>query len=126
MDPSQVKILPAGVDIALFQPKEKQSADNGLSRKTRPSQRHSCLPMLQKNCNENIETQLLLIGEGDAFQALKNMSQNDENLDVIGTLPQEELAQKLQKRILDCCLCRAQRFGLLRVHSSAANTLPAV
>ena len=99
VDSSQIEILPAGVDIDFFQPKEK---NNQLTKDYHGRlDRHTgilALPMLQQKLrNENIETQLLLIGEGDAFQALKNMSQNDENLDVIGTLPQEELAQKIAK-----------------------------
>ena len=99
VDPSQVKILPAGVDIALFQPKEKNNLLTMVYHGRLDRHRGIlALPMLQQKLrNENIETQLLLIGEGDAFQALKNMSQNDENLDVIGTLPQEELAQKIAK-----------------------------
>ena len=99
VDPSQIEILPAGVDIALFQPKEKNNLLTMVYHGRLDRHRGIlALPMLQQKLrNENIETQLLLIGEGDAFQALKNMSQNDENLDVIGTLPQEELAQKIAK-----------------------------
>ena len=51
----------------------------------------------QKLRHENIETQLLLIGKGDAFQVLEKISQNDDYLKVISTLPQEELAQKIAK-----------------------------
>ena len=96
---SQVRILPAGVDIALFQPQEKNEILTLVYHGRLDRHRGVlALPMLQQKLrHENIETQLLLIGKGDAFQGLKKMSQNDDHLKVISTLPQKELAQKIAK-----------------------------
>ena len=96
---SQVRILPAGVDIALFQPQEKNEVLTLVYHGRLDRHRGVlALPMLQQKLrHENFETQLLLIGKGDAFQGLKKMSQNDDHLKVISTLPQKELAQKIAK-----------------------------
>ena len=71
------RILPTGVDIALFQPKEKNNLLTMVYHET-TSQRHSTtLPMLQPKTatEEQNETQLLLIGRGDASNSEKHVTE---------------------------------------------------
>ena len=56
------------------------------------------LPMLLEKLRQNdIDAKLLLIGEGDSFEGLQRMAGSRKDMEVIATLPQAKLAEKLSE-----------------------------
>ena len=56
------------------------------------------LPMLlEKLRRKDIDAKLLLIGEGDSFEGLQRMAGSRKDMEVIATLPQAKLAEKLSE-----------------------------
>lgn len=90
-------VLPAGVDLDLFQP--------GLRRPRFTLVYHGrldknrgvlALPMLlQKARQANLEADLVLIGTGDAVPGLKRIAQDMKGLELHPSMPQQDLAEVL-------------------------------
>ena len=95
--PNNIVVLPAGVDLARFQPGSRRQrltmAYHGRLDKNRGV---LALPMLvQKARNAGVDVDLILIGEGDAAKGLNRIASSMNGVDVHPTMPQHELASLL-------------------------------
>ena len=113
-----IHILPAGVDSILFKSQRKPSIENEVRLVYHGRlDRHRgvlALPMLvQKLQNEGIKTELTLIGEGDVFETLKQISEMKSWLKVHPKMEQEGLAEILSM----------QHIGLLPMPESKVWSL---
>jgi len=94
---SQMVEIPAGVDVSLFQPGVKYDTLTLIYHGRLDRHRGILsLPMLQENLRQNdIQSKLILVGEGDAFGGLQLMAENRDDLEVHSTLSKEQLSKKL-------------------------------
>ena len=95
--PEKMGVLNAGVDLNLFKPGRKPEtltlAYHGRVDRNRGV---LALPMLvQKARSRGVDCKLIVIGEGDAFEGLKRIAEADESFEVVPTLSQEKLAERL-------------------------------
>lgn len=99
----KIHIIPAGVNTDLFKPVQRPPLDDetrlfyhGRLDKHRGVM---ALPMLaQKLQNEGINAKLTMIGEGDVFVKLKNISRDNSWLCVHGKMEQIDLASIINKQ----------------------------
>lgn len=100
--PSQIHVLPAGVDLNLFTPKNQEIRSgswrfiyHGRLDKNRGV---FSLPMLIQKLNSNgVASKLTLVGEGDAFAALENLAESFEWMDVYPKMDHAKIAGLLSK-----------------------------
>lgn len=88
-------ILPAGVDLKLFQPK-KRFENLTLIYHGRLDRHRGvmALPMLLRKANlQGVDAKLILIGEGDAFPSLCSIADHEDSIEVKPSLPQSALAE---------------------------------
>ena len=97
----RVTVIQAGVDLRRFVPgAERRSTERTLhlvyhGRLDR-NRGVLVLPMLhQKAKNAGLDVTLTLMGEGDALGALKRMAKGSDDVNVLGRLPQDEVAHRL-------------------------------
>ena len=95
VDPSQITILPAGVDLERFKPQKRFDTLTMVYHGQLDQHRGVlALPMLlQKARMSGIDVQLIVIGEGDCVDALQAMAATNQNMTFHPTLEQEELAK---------------------------------
>lgn len=89
--------IPAGVDVSVFHC-AKRNDDLTLVYHGRLDRHRGVLSLplfQQKLANKGLHTKFILIGEGDAKAGLQRMAERQENLQIIDTLPHEQLADVL-------------------------------
>lgn len=91
--------IPAGVDVSLFKPGTYKGILSLIYHGRLDGHRGVLsLPMLHEKLRQNnVHSKLILIGEGDAFEGLERMAGGRDDIEVLSTLPQEELAEKLSQ-----------------------------
>ena len=91
--------VPAGVDVSLFKPGMKNDILSLIYHGRLDRHRGVLsLPMLHEKLQQNnVQSKLILIGEGDEFEGLERMARNRDDIEVLSALPQEELAKKLSQ-----------------------------
>ncbi len=89
--------LPAGVDVELFRPGIRNEILTLIYHGRLDKNRGVLsLPMLQQKLEQqDVQTKLILIGEGDASIGLDRISKEKKQVEVHASLPQEELAKIL-------------------------------
>jgi glycosyltransferase involved in cell wall biosynthesis len=95
----KISVLQAGVDLQKFKPGKKNSmltlVYHGRVDKNRGV---LSLPMLlQKARAAGVECKLVVIGEGDAFDGLKQIAKRNKLIEVVSTMPRDQLAERLGK-----------------------------
>lgn len=93
----KIVVLPAGVDLAQFQPGERRQrltmVYHGRLDKNRGV---LALPMLvQKARSAGVDVDLVMVGDGDAVEGLKRVASAITGIDVHPVMPQHELASLL-------------------------------
>ena len=101
LDAERVVVLPAGVDLRRFLPgPERRSTERTLHMVYHGRMDRNrgvlALPMVhQKAKNAGLDVTLTLMGDGDALGALKRMAKGNDDVHVLGRLPQDEVAHRL-------------------------------
>lgn len=99
VNPDSIIELPAGVDLNLFQP-DKRFEQFTLVYHGRLDRHRGvmALPMLlHKALIQGIEARLILIGEGDAFQGLSKIANQNPSIEVKPSLSKAKLAEIISK-----------------------------
>lgn len=94
-----IAVIPAGVDLSLFNPKKRNEILTLVYQGRLDHHRGVLsLPIFQqKLTQEGISSNLILVGEGNAKPGLERMANGRENMQVIGKIPPEKLAEVLGK-----------------------------
>ena len=95
----KISILPAGVDLDLFSPSTKQETMTMVYHGRLDKHRGIlALPMLaSKSIQAGIKIKLILIGEGDCINQLKELSKIHDYIEVLDSLEQVKVAEILSK-----------------------------
>ena len=101
LEDERVTVIPAGVDLRRFLPgPERRSTERTLHMvyhgRLDRNRGVLALPMVhQKAKNAGLDVTLTLMGEGDALSPLKRMAKGNDDVHVLGRLPQDEVAHRL-------------------------------
>ena len=97
---SSITVLPAGVDLELFQPRARFSKLTMVYHGRLDRHRGVlALPMLLEKVNKSgFDARLIMIGDGDSMPGLRIMAAENDELEIHSTLEQDELAE-----IISCC-----------------------
>lgn len=87
-------VIPAGVDLSLFKPKNKRPTFTMVyhGRLDRHRGVLACVMLAQKARHEAVEVDLLIIGEGDLLPSLMKLAQHHAFLEVHDSMKQAALA----------------------------------
>ena len=95
----KLSIIPAGVDLELFSPSPKEETLTMVYHGRLDKHRGILsLPMLaSKSVQSGLKVKLHLIGEGDCFSQLKELSKNHDYIEVQSNIEQSKVAEVLSK-----------------------------
>lgn len=95
----KIKILNAGVDLNLFKPMVRYEKLTIVYHGRIDANRGVlALPMLlQRTINLGLSCRLIMIGEGDAFGKIKNMTSINKDIELHPTMPQTKLANIISR-----------------------------
>ena len=96
---SSITVLPAGVDLDLFQSKKRFSKLTMVYHGRLDQHRGVlALPMLlQKVRTSGLDARLIMIGDGDSMPGLQIMAAENDNFDIHSTLEQDALAEIISR-----------------------------